>query len=170
MNTYLAKQDLPGGIKKGDFVIWDKEIVKATDNLDCIAIVSYNPATEPNFFTKAIKPKYKKRDILYVVEEVAKKLKKFSGVNTPVTILSSSQFRDRVTYTVDTNGYAFIVAEKDLYVADTYWFVNSKGVVCSLPLTEQHKNSIEYKIRCYHNNAFLSKVEAQGHLNAIKIN
>lgn len=114
----------------------------------------YDPQTEPEFFKEYIEFKFKVGDSVYVTEKAAKGFKNLSSkLPVIITAIPTTQNKNP-KYNVVQNNIRHIVYEKDLYVADKYYFINSNAQVHQQVLTDEHRISKAYAYRLATNNIY----------------
>jgi hypothetical protein len=171
LNFFIAKQNLPGGIIKGQLVVahsvaaMNSKIVAKHR----ITQLQYDPATEPEFFTAVPSvSKYVTGELVYIEPEFARD--NSLSINTQWEITAVSFYKGAYRYSIKnvTNSQTVVTTESKLIQPKVYWFVSSSsGSVQSMPLTKDHMDSFAYKFRSANRNVFSNKADAQSFLNKI---
>ena len=134
--VYVAKQDLPGGCPAGT------KVIKGTKNLyhyENGNLCPFDCEKEPKFFAEVILPKYQIGTLVILKDQlnvnvctaVGNKthqmftLPAFTDMKITGEILSRSTLHVIVHY----NSRYYLVPEKNVFNAETYYYVSSKGSV-----------------------------------------
>lgn len=171
LNFFIAKQNLPGGIVKGQLVVAHSVIAMNSKIVEKhrVTRLQYDPADEPEFFTAVPSvSKYVAGELVYIDPEFGKT--ESLSINTQWIIESVSFLRGAYRYKIKnvTSNQSCTIAESKLIQPKIYWFVSSSsGSVQSMPLTKDHMDSFAYKFRSANRNVFSNKADAQSFLNKI---
>lgn len=154
MTTYVAKQNLPDGIMKGDKII---NFINTRTNKK----VLYDPSNEPNFFIAELPMKYKigeqvclnnKNSKFIACDKIGFRIYKNYPVfqnNRPYNIIG--YLDNKYIIENDSNRYG-LFSEKDIKKYETYYFVNSKGKICNTVIgMDPDADSFRISIGNYHN-------------------
>jgi hypothetical protein len=171
LNFFVALQNLPGGIKKGNIVIEKSADATKSPLVEKhnVLFLSYNPASETEFFKSVELSKFVAGETVYLPKEKTNPL----GVSnsTPFVIEYVSYKNGKPSYTLvnKSRGIRTTSPESYLFQVETYWFISmSTGTIQSLPATAEHMETFAFKYRVLKQNVFWSKEDAQNEL--VKIN
>lgn len=160
MITYIAKQDLPGGIIKGD------RITNFINHRTHIQI-QYDPSKEPKFFNIELPMTYKKGESIVI---------KKHNTYTTCDHLGNRIYRSKTLFQNNrpyiVHGYKegmYIIKNdsdkfalfKENYISkyETYYFVNSKGQICNTIVgRDPAADTFRLSIKNYHTSAEDCKV------------
>ena len=144
--AYKTLKPLPGGINVGTIVRYNDVLGWVYDLNKLVSACPFNPSKDTQFFVEFFEGKYKFSDKVYVTENYAKNIVNLSDKN-PVIIVSFNNSIKTPKYTCEYNRKRFDIPENELYIPVFYYFINSRGKVCSEILTDSHKISSLYKFR-----------------------
>jgi len=132
--TYRAKVNLPGGCVK-DTLVCDG--IYVSTGKPC----PYDCATEKSFFEEILPPKYTVNSTVIIKEplfcQVCDSAGETKGRNS-FTIPAYTEFsikgekkKNTILYVVieHNKGHYFLIPEKDVYPAEVYFYLSSKGII-----------------------------------------
>ena len=168
--SYVTIKNLPDQIKAGTLVTIDESSNKWLFNLgnSIYKICIFDPSTNPEFFKEVVETKYKKGDVVYVKEKVAKSHRNLSAKVGGEIIDISTQFK-KIRYTINQNNIRYTLSEDDIYKAETYYFINSSGQIHEQVLTDEHRKSYAYSYRIATNNVYKNRKTAQDVIDNLDI-
>ncbi|HRW21690.1 MAG TPA: hypothetical protein P5509_06940 [Bacteroidales bacterium] len=170
IKTYTLKKEFPGGYKKGDKVTdrgtgvwyWERTQVHCP----------YDPAKETAFFAKFVEPKYCVLEQVRLIPATMGRKNCIRNVGSKTELIISKRIAPendkgeyRYTLRLGTKEIGTFM-ESEIYKPKLYWFINSRGTVCSETIVP-NDTSLAYRYRKATNNVFMTKEDARNRLNNI---
>jgi hypothetical protein len=159
--TFKAKVNLPGGCNKGTIVFNGKYV-------ETRKVCPYDCENEKDFFEEILPPKYSVNSNI-----ILKTQQSYQGCNivgettrrnfllpafTEFTIVGEKK-KNTILYVIVKNGeYYYLIPEKEIFPADIYFYLSSKGIIhCCYVGREPKADSYRKLVDNYHK----TKPEAQ---------
>lgn len=154
---YIAKQNLPGGVIKGDRIYFDGQSYKFEKGTFC----AYNCANEPSFFEREEEKLFEINErIIYnnIKGHIFRDLKNGQLVELISYVNFDIKQKSWIIRILDLQGRQFEIPEKYFSKSISYFFINSEGDIHETFEGNNKKRDYWTKISC---NRFTTRSEAE---------